>query len=171
MRRILLLLMPITCALNGQAGRLSEKWEGAWILEVQQSSFGPMVVPGVPSDLKVLWQELQIEIDEATLRISGDTTVRAAGKRMTSKEDTRLNLDGAEVKTRPATLRLHLIHPHRFEIVSIVRRPRSEHRQVSRFVLSQDAKTITETKSQTVTDVGTKSNRSSTSTLVFSRKP
>jgi hypothetical protein len=167
--------MPGTRA---QLGGSVEHWTGTWILDVGSSRFGTIVFPGTPRDLKITGQELQIEVAESKMKLSGKTTVEIAGKSLTSKEETTLRLDGTETTVGPAVLVLRPIDPYTFEIVSTLKQTEREYRQVSRFVFSRDGGSLTETKHQTeraltagaTSELRDQIPRSSTSTLVFSRR-
>jgi hypothetical protein len=121
---------------------------------------------------------LQIKLAESELKLSGQTTIEISGKTLTSKEETSLRLDGTEAKMGPAVLVLRPMNPYTFEIVSTLVQAEREYRQVSRFVFSRDGGSLTETKHQTAralaagatAESGDQISRSSTSTLVFSRK-
>ena len=115
---------------------------------------------------------------KSKIRLSGHTTVETAGKTLTAKDDTNLSLDGTEIRIGPAVLVVRPIGPYSFEIVSTLKQAEREYRQVSRFVFSQDGRSLTETKLQTeralaagaTSESGDQILRASTSTLLFFRK-
>jgi hypothetical protein len=175
---LLVVLLTDTTPTRGQISRPVEHWTGTWILDVGRTTFGTILFPGTPRDLEIIGQELQIEMAESKIRLSGHTTVQIAGKTLTSKDDTSLRLDGTETKVGPAVLVLRPIDAYTFEIVSTLKQSEREYRQVSRFVFSRDGRSLTETKLQTeralaagaTAESGDQILRSSTSTLLFSRK-
>src|SRR5262245_30237529 len=91
-----------------------EKWEGIWILDIGRSTFGTILFPGVPRNLKVISQELRIETADSEVRLSGETGVEVDGKTLRQKDTTRLSLDGAESRIGPAVFTLRTIDAYTF---------------------------------------------------------
>jgi hypothetical protein len=162
-----------------QVDSASEKWMGTWILDTGKSTFGPILFPGVPHDLEIISQELRIETADSNIRLSGETSFKTAGRILSQKDDTTLSLDGTEKKVGLVVLVLHPIDAYTFEIISSVKEAEREYREVSRFVFSKDQTALRETKTQTERAAAGNATpktrdevpKSSTSTLVFSRKP
>src|SRR3712207_698714 len=93
---LLMVLLTVPAPTCGQPHRSVEPSTGAWVLDVGRSTFGTILFPGTPRDLKVMGQELQIQTAESNIRLSGHTTVQVAGETFTTKTDTSLRLDGTE---------------------------------------------------------------------------
>jgi len=161
----------------GQAGPCSGDWTGSWTLDVEKSTFGPILVPGVPPNLTVVAQTVKIDCADGKIRLSGETTVTLSGQAVTSKDDLSLALDGTATDIGPARLAFRLVGAFEFEIVSNLKLKDKEYEEVSRFAFSQDGKLLSETKTQTeragASDGGEMGNgrptKSSTSVLIFAR--
>src|SRR5262245_50418605 len=102
-------MRPFLLAIALLAGPSPDKWPGTWILDIAKSTFGPILFPGVPPDLRITSQQLRIEIVDSKLRLSGDTGVNLAGKPVRQKNETTLSLDGTPSQIGPANFVLHPI--------------------------------------------------------------
>lgn len=149
------LAMVMSCAAlaqtrqGGQTGRVPARWTGTWKLNVQQSTFGTILVPGMPADLKITAQMLTVEHTGNQLKLSSDEVFSVGGQFQTGHEDTLLNLDGTQSHTGPVSLSFRRIDDSTFEISSIIDIPNSNVGQVSRYVVSPDGTKLTATKIQT----------------------
>lgn len=134
---------------GGQAGSVPATWTGTWKLNVEKSTFGTILVPGAPADLKITAEVLTIEHAGDELKLAGDTVFSTGGQFRSSHEDTALNLDGSESHMGPVTLSFRRIDDSTFEISSTVDIPNSNVGQVSQYVFSPDGTKLTATKIQT----------------------
>ena len=150
------------------SGQQSPRWIGSWQLDptaidrAALAAFGP-----VPAD-----QSLRIRLTDETVEIAGETTlVDVPG---VYREDMSLRLDGTTTTRGPVTLSVTSFDDSSFEIRSSAVVQAETVTQISRFVVSTDGTTLTETKARTIrpasSAAGTAS-RSPTVTLVFHRLP
>jgi len=177
-RRTLAVLLGLSYQAFGQPGPFSERWIGTWSLDIGKSTFGSILIPGVPADMTIVRQTLRVERAGEKIRLSGETAVRLSGNTITSQDDTALSLDGREYNVGPAALAFRPVDSSAFEILSRLKVNDKEYQEVSRFVFSLDGKTLTETKTQTERsdapgrgDKGKKDEavRTSITILIFSR--
>ena len=177
-RSTLAILLALLYPAVGQPGPFSEKWTGTWSLDIGKSTFGSILLPGVPANMTIVRQTLKIERAGEKIRLSGETAVMLSGNTITSQDDTALSLDGRESNVGPAALAFRLVDSSAFEILSRLKVNDREYQEVSRFVFSPDGKTLTETKTQTersnAAGPGDKEKReaarSSITVLIFSRE-
>jgi hypothetical protein len=131
--------------LLGQTAAIPASWIGTWDLNVSQSTFGAILIPGAPSDPAVVSQRFKIEQIGRAIRISGSSG--------SGSGDISLSLDGSETVLGAGSLSLSLsfrpIDDSTFEIVSKVNIPNTNVGELSRFSFSSDGRTLTETKTQT----------------------
>lgn len=143
------LVMAMSFAAFAQAGSVPAGWTGTWKLNTQQSTFGAILLPGAPTNLKITAQILTIEHTGNELKLSSDTVFSLDGQFRTRHEDTSLNLDGTQSHTGPISLSFRRIDDSTFEISSTIDIPNSNVGQVSRYVFSPEGKKLTATKIQT----------------------
>ena len=62
-------LLAMACAFAAVPG----SWTGTWVLNVQKSTFGPILLPGVPEGFKVVSQTFTITEGAGRLKVSGET--------------------------------------------------------------------------------------------------
>jgi len=169
----------ILLALSSQAfgQSYSENWTGTWKLDIDKSTFGLILFPGVPPGMTIVGQTLKIERADQNIRLSGESAVKLSKNVISNPEDTSLRLNGDETNLGPAVLAFRPVNPFEFEILSRLQVKDTKYQEVSRFVFSTDGKTLTETKTQTqravAPDGGGKAKvasiRSSTTVLIFVR--
>ena len=175
-------LLGILVALSVQAfgleGPYSQTWNGTWSLDVEKSTFGPILFPGVPPKMTVVAQKMKIERADGNIRLSGETTVSLSGRTVTSKDDTSLSLNGNAAAVGPARLTFRPIDAAAFEILTTVILRDTEYREVSRFVFSKDGRSLTETKTQAERPRSSNDGKgkaeptkSSSSVLIFGHTP
>lgn len=146
--RICLLAIAISFAAFAQS-TVPANWTGTWQLNVKESTFGVVLVPGVPADFKILSQTLRIERAADGIRLGGDSTVFVGGETQTERGDNTLRLDGAATNVGAMSLSFRRIDESTFEIVSAIDVPNTNVGEVSRYVFSADGKKLTATKVQT----------------------
>lgn len=146
---ICLFTIAISFAALGQLGSVPTKWIGTWKLNVRQSTFGAMLVPGAPATLKIVGQTLRIQHAGNEIRLSGDTDLSDGGGSRTSHDDTRLSLDGTPTNFGPVSLSFRRIDNSAFEIISTINVANANVSEVSRYVFSSDGSKLTATKIQT----------------------
>jgi hypothetical protein len=166
-------------ALLGRSVAVPDKWVGTWVLNIEESTFGEVLSPGVPANFAILGQRLTLERSARALRLSGDTVFRdGSGGSHSAHDDNSLNLDGTKTIIGPVSLSFRPIDDSTFEITSKLNISGRNLSEVSRFSFSSDGRTLTETKTQTeravVTEAADKAIgaviRTSTSVLVFRKK-
>jgi hypothetical protein len=146
---ICLFTIGISFAALGQVGTVPTKWTGTWKLNVKESTFGTILVPGVPTDFRILSQTARIEQAANGIRISGDSTFFADGESSTRHEDLPLRLDGTPTNLANASFSFRRIDNSAFEIISTLNVPNTDVDEVSRYVFSSDGSKLTATKIQT----------------------
>jgi hypothetical protein len=139
---------------------ISAAWIGTWELNVQKSTFGPILVPGAPEGFKVLGQTLKIEATAQKIEASGDTVFSDHAGTHTGHDDVSLPLDGTATKVGPVTFSFKRIDDFTFQIATKL----DNLSEMSEFKFATDGKTLTETKTQTGAD-----KKTSRSVLVFSK--
>lgn len=176
---ICLFTIAISFTALGQVSTGSTKWTGTWKLNVRESTFGAILVPGTPADFRILSQTLRIEQAANEIRLSGDTTFSSGGGSDTRHEDIPLRLDGSSTDVGPVSLFFRRIDNSAFEIISTLNVPNTNVGEVSRYVFSSDGSKLTATKIQTErapVPVGTDQSkgaviRTSKSILVYDKLP
>jgi len=143
------LFESVCFAVLSQTGPVPARWTGAWVLNIQKSTFGEILIPGVPVDLKIIRQTVGIEQTATDIRISGDTVVSDGSGSHSAHEDNRLKFDGTAAIIGPASLSFRRIDDFAFDILSALNIPDHNLSEVSRFVFSPDGRSLTETKTQT----------------------
>lgn len=146
---ICLFMIAISFTTLGQVGTVPTKWTGAWELNVKESTFATILVPGVPADFRILSQTLGIEQAANEIKLSGDTTFSAAGGSHTGHDDIPLRLDGTPTNLANASLSFRQLDNSAFEIISTLNVPNTNVGEVSRYVFSSDGSKLTATKIQT----------------------
>jgi hypothetical protein len=159
--------------LLGQAAAAPAKMLGLWALNLEKSTFGAPLVPGTLARLKITGQTLKIEQTAREIRLSGDTVYYDNRGSHSTHDNTTLSLDGKPTVRGPISLSFRGIDDFTFEIASQLTVPGRNIEEVSRFSISSDGRTLTETKTQT--EKGAPDNNpainTSTSVLVFSKIP
>jgi len=151
------------------------KWVGRWNLNVEKSTFGTPLAPGTPAGLKITAQSLRFEQTAGEVSLSGDTVYSDSNGSHSSHDSNKLSLDGQPTVLGPISLSFRGIDDFTFEIVSQLAIPGHTIEEVSRFSISSDGKTLTETKTQTekglpkAAESADAAVKTSTSVLVFSR--
>lgn len=159
--------------LFGQAAAAPAKMLGLWALNLEKSTFGAPLVPGTPVGLKITGQTLKIEQTAREIRLSGDTVYSDNRGSHSAHDDTTLSLDGKPTVRGPISLSFRGIDDFAFEIASQLIVPGRSLEEVSRFSISSDGRTLTETKTQTAKGAPENNPAINTSTfvLVFSKLP
>ncbi len=139
------LLGSVCFAALGQTGSVPTKWSGAWELNVQKSTFGEILIPGAPVDLKIIRQTIRIEQTAMDIRLSGDTVLSDGNGSRSAHDDNRLKLDGTATVIGPVSLSFRRIDDFAFDIISALDIPDHNLGEVSRFVFSPDGRSLTET--------------------------
>jgi hypothetical protein len=173
------LFESVCFAVLSQTGPVPARWTGAWALNVQKSTLGEILIPGVPVDLKIIRQTVRIEQAATDIRISGDTVVSDGNGSHSNHEDNRLKFDGTATIIGPVSLSFRRIDDFAFDIISALDIPDHNVGEVSRFVFSPDGRSLTETKTQTEREVvaeGTDKSsgaviKTSKAVLVFAKIP
>jgi hypothetical protein len=147
--RVCVLAAAMNSASLAQLGSVPGQWTGTWKLDVKESTFGIVLVPGVPADFKILNQVLRIEQTPGGIRLAGDTTFSAGGESETERDDNTLRLDGTPTDLGPLSLSFRRIDNSTFEIISAANVPNSNVAEVSRYVFSPDGEKLVATKVQT----------------------
>ena len=112
------------CSLSlSQPSTIPTTWTGIWILNVKKSTFGPILIPGVPANLRIVGQTLKIEQAGDAIRLSADTVISNAGASQTTRDDNRLQLDGSATNVGPVSLSFRRVDDSSFEIVSVLNIP------------------------------------------------
>ena len=146
---ICLFTIAFSFAALGQLGTVPTKWTGTWELNVRESTFGAILVPGAPSNLKIVAQSLKIQQTGKEIILLGDSVVSGSSGQRTSHDDFRLSLDGTPTNVGPVSLSFRRIDNSAFEIISTVNLPNTNVGEVSRYVFSSDGSKLTATKIQT----------------------
>jgi hypothetical protein len=143
--------LTVVCssAMLGQTVAVPAKWIGTWALNVSKSTFGAILVPGVPANLAIVRQSLRLEKTAGAIRLSGDTVVSDNTGTHSGHDDNRLSLDGKETVVGPVSLSFRPIDDSTFEVISKLNIGNRDLGEVSRFSFSPDGSTLTETKTQT----------------------
>lgn len=118
-------------------------------MNVRESTFGMILVPGTPADFRILSQTLRIEQSANEMRLSGDTTFSAGGRSDARHEDIPVRLDGSPTDVGPVSLSFRQIDNSEFEIISTLNVRNTNSGEVSRYVFSSDGSKLTATKIQT----------------------
>jgi len=173
--------LTVVCssAVLGQASAISPKWVGTWTLNVQKSTFGTILVPGAPVGFTVDSETLDIKQSTREIRISGETVFTDSTGSHSAYDDNSLSIDGRETVVGPISLSFRRIDDSTFDIISKINISNRNLGEVSRFSVSSDGRTLTETKTQTEREVvpeGVDKStgaeiRTSTAVLVFSKDP
>jgi hypothetical protein len=146
---ICLFTIGISFAALGQVDTVPANWTGPWKLNVKESTFETILVPGVPADFRILSQTIRIEQAANGIRISSDNTFFAGGGSSTRHEDLPLRLDGTPTDLANVSLSFRRIDNFAFEIISTLNVPNTNLGEVSRYVFSSDGSKLTATKIQT----------------------
>lgn len=146
------------------------KWAGKWMLDVQASTFGAILIPGLSPGLKkVVGQTLTIEQTAAAVKLSADTAFSGSATPQSVHEEHTVSLDGSETLIGSASFSIKPINDLTFEIVSkLTTNDGTTFAEVSHFAVSSDGETLIETKTQTE-NTGARI-RYSKSVLVFRAK-
>jgi hypothetical protein len=153
-----LLILPLACALAA----VPTNWTGTWELNVQKSTFGPILIPGAPEGFKVVSQKMTISESATSLKVVGETVFTDHAGSHSGHDEVGLPLDGTDTKLGPVTLSFKQIDESTFQILTRL----EGFNEVSTFKFSADGKTLTETKTQTAPD-----KKTSTTVLRFSKSP
>lgn len=156
-------------ALAAQTVAIPAKWIGTWTLDVQKSTFGEILVPGVPPGLTIVRQSLKLEQGAGKMKLSGDTVMSDGTDSFPGHDDMSLSLDGAASVVGPVSLSFKRIDGSSFDIVSKLNMKDRNLGEVSHFAFSSDGKTLTETKTQTERDAAGAVIKTSTFVLVFAK--
>jgi hypothetical protein len=132
-------LLLASVAPPGQAQSTPARWIGTWALRPDRSTFDAGVT--------LASQTLRITQTDSELAVAGDT-VLAGGTRSTHDES-RLPLGGQEIAVGPMRLSFRAGDASAFEVLSRVSTTVLNVTEVSRFVVSPDGATLTETKTRT----------------------
>ena len=139
-------VVPVALALFlGQAPQAN--WVGTWVLDADRSTFGAILFPGAPADISIVSQTLTITQTETQMVLSGDTVVSGTGR--SYHDATTLRLDGAPTTVGPASLALRQVDRAAFEVVTQLTTTTHNVGEISRFAVSSDGMSLTETKTQT----------------------
>jgi len=122
-------------------------------LNVHNSTFGEILIPGARVDLKIIRQTIRIEQTATDIRLWGDTAMSDGNGSHSTHDDNRLKLDGTATVIGPVSLSFRRINDFAFEIISAIDIPDHNVGEVSRFVFSPDGRTLTETKTQAEREV------------------
>lgn len=165
-------VLGVVCstALLAQNVSIPAKWIGLWELKVSQSTFGTILIPGVPAHLTIISQHLRLEQAGRAIRLSGDTVVSDSSGSHSAHDETSLSLDGSETVLGPISLSFRPIDASAFEIISKVNMGNSNLGEVSRFSFSADGRTLTETKTQTQREVVPEGADKTTGAVIQSSK-
>jgi len=165
------MVLGIAAAFNlfGQAPTIT--WIGTWKLNPAKSNIGVFAALG--PTLKLVNQTLKFEETGGRLKLIGDTVLSDGSS---SHEEETLDLDGKETILSDRTISSRRIDGTHFEIIVKVASKTANGVGVNRFELSEDGKTLIETKVQTnrgVVPEGTDPSKgvigTSTSVLVFDK--
>jgi hypothetical protein len=159
------LILTGVCGLAAQTPIRPSNWVGTWTLDARKSSFGKILVPGVPDDFAILGENVRITLTSQEIGFEAD--IITSPNNQTSHEDQRLSLDGREAAPAPGiTLSFRRIDDSTFDVVGNVKTGNTRIGEVSRFTFSPDGLTLTETKTQTETEP---QSRTSVSVLIFNK--
>ena len=139
----------VCLAALSQTPPVPASWPGTWELNVQKSTFGEVLLPGVPAGFKIVSETLTFEPSATDIRLSGDVVFLVGSESHSTHEDNRVKLDGTATVIGPLSLSFRRIDNSTFDIISAINIPGRNIGQVSRFVFSSDGRTMTETKTQT----------------------
>src|SRR6185369_11801113 len=81
--------------LCGQAGRPA-RWIGTWTLNVEQSTFGIILFPGAPANLKIISETMRIDESGGTVKLSSDIAFSDQTGSHSAQEESTLDLKGTE---------------------------------------------------------------------------
>jgi hypothetical protein len=150
--------------LRGQPPFKASGWIGTWTLDVPKSSFGKILVPGVP-DFAILREKVKITLTSQEIAFEADIVTSLTSQ--PSREDKRLSIDGREAALAPGiTLSFRRIDDSSFDVIGKIARGNTRIGEVSHFAFSPDGLTLTETKTQTETEPESKT---SVSVLIFNK--
>ena len=147
--RICICVVALSFLTLGQVTTVPDSWTGTWKLNVDESTFGTVLVPYAPANLKILSQTLRIERAANGIRITGDTVLNAGGESQTSHDDSTLRLDGTPTNLGPVSLSFQRIDNFAFEVTSSIDVPGTNVGEVSRYVFASEGSRLTATKIQT----------------------
>src|SRR5262249_5356605 len=116
---------------------------------------------GTPPGFKITGQNLRIEQTSQEIKLSGETFYSDNQGAHSSQENTALSLDGKPTVIGPISLSFRGVDESTFEILSQWKTPGRDLEELSRFSVSADGRTLTETKTQ--------KDKNSASILVFRR--
>lgn len=153
-----------------QTTPIPKRWTGRWILNIQKSTFGAILFPGVPVGLKIVGQTIRIEQIAMDIRLSGDTVMLDSSGAHAAHDDNRLRLDGTPAIIGPGALSFRRVDDSTFEIISTVNIPNRNLGEVSRFVFSSDGGELIETKTQSEREVVPKGTDRSAGVLIKTSK-
>lgn len=111
------------------------KWVGRWALNVQNSTFGTILIPGAPVGVAV-GQTLSIKPTAREIRLSAETVFSDNNGSHSSHDDTSLSLDGRENLVGPVSPSFRRIDDSTFDIVSKINISNRNVGEVSRFSFS-----------------------------------
>lgn len=158
------LILAGFCSLPGQPPVRVFRWIGIWTLDVPKSSFGKILVPGVP-DFAILSEKVKITLTSQEIGLDADIVTSLNSQ--LAHEDQRLSLDGREAALAPGiTLSFRRIDDSSFDVIGKVTVGSTRIDEVSHFAFSADGLTLTETKTQTETEPESKT---SVSVLIFNK--
>ncbi len=112
------LILAGVCALPGQPPVKASRWIGTWTLDVPKSSFGKILVPGVP-DFAILSEKVKITLTSQEIGFEADIVTSLNNQ--PSHEVQRLSLDGTEAALAPGiTLSFRRIDDSSFDVIGKV---------------------------------------------------
>jgi hypothetical protein len=171
---LLLVGLSLMCGRTLQAQEpVPSSWLGTWILDVAQSTIGRPLMPGTPLGLTIIGQTLALDQTGQQLRMSGETDYSDASGTHSARETNRLNLDGTPTAVGPISFVFKRIDETTFDILSELTLGDRRLSETSHFVLAADGYTLTATKTQTerASLLADAPARTSTSVLVFHKRP
>lgn len=158
------LILVGVCSLPGHPPAKASSWIGTWTLDLPKSSFGKILVPGVP-DFAILSEKVKITLTSQEIAFEADIVTSLTSQ--PSREDQRLSIDGREAALAPGiTLSFRRIDDSSFDVIGKVTTGNTRIGEVSHFAFSPDGLTLTETKTQTETEPEV---RTSVSVLIFDK--
>jgi hypothetical protein len=159
-----------------QTAELPAKWQGRWVLDLQESKIGEIWAPGLPAGIKLLGQTVKITTNGGQMKLSDDTILSQLGS-IHGEND----LDMSRLETAMpggAKRSFKQIDDNAFDIVLSVNDPKlGNHVGENHFVFSADGKTLAETKTHIERELAPEGAdpaksvviKTSTSVLVFHR--
>lgn len=144
-----IILLATRMVLTAQTPTIPSSWTGTWVLDRGKSTLPyPIFVSDTPVGMTLTSQRLRIEFKASEIAKSGDTVLSDRRGTRTVHDESSLDLNGKPTHVGPVSLLFRRADDLTFEVLSTFDTAGRNLSEVSRYQISADGKTLTETKTR-----------------------